>query len=52
MALGAQRRAVYNLVLKEATWLAASGILVGLGSSMMATTLMRKLLFGTEPWHL
>ena len=52
MALGAQRRAVYNLVLKEATWLTASGILVGLGGSMMATTLMRKLLFGTEPWDL
>jgi macrolide transport system ATP-binding/permease protein len=52
MALGAQRRAVYNLVLKEATWLTASGILVGLGCSMMATTLMRKLLFGTEPWDL
>jgi macrolide transport system ATP-binding/permease protein len=52
MALGAQRRAVYNLVLKEATWLTASGILVGLGCSMMATTLLRKLLFGTEPWDL
>jgi macrolide transport system ATP-binding/permease protein len=50
MALGAQRSMVYELILKQAAWLIAIGIVAGLLGSMAAATTMRKLLFGTEAW--
>jgi predicted permease len=50
MALGAQRGNVYRLILKEAGWLIAVGIAAGLICSVVAATLMRKLLFGTQAW--
>ena len=52
MALGAPRGSVYQLVLKEAGWLTAFGIIVGLVSSLAATTLMRTLLFEVRSWDL
>ena len=50
MALGAQRGSVYQLILKEATWLIALGIVAGLAGSIAVTTLMGKLLFGVRSW--
>jgi len=50
MALGAQRSAVYKLILKEAGWMTGIGIAVGLVGSVASATLMRGLLFGTEAW--
>lgn len=50
MALGAQRSSVYQLILKEATWLIVLGIAVGLAGSLAVTTLMGKLLFGVHSW--
>jgi macrolide transport system ATP-binding/permease protein len=50
MALGAERSSVYRLILKEAGWLTAIGIVAGLCCSVAAATLMRKLLFGTQAW--
>lgn len=50
MALGAQRSSVYRLILKEAGWLIAFGIVAGLACSVAATTLMRRLLFGVHAW--
>ena len=50
MALGAQRSAVYQLILKEAGWLTAFGIVLGLGGSVAAATLIRGLLFGVSSW--
>lgn len=52
MALGAQRGAVYRLIFREAGWLITVGIVIGLGCSVAAATLMRGLLFGTEAWDL
>jgi macrolide transport system ATP-binding/permease protein len=52
MALGAQRSSIYQLVLKEAGWLTAAGILAGLVCSIAAAMLMRSLLFGVESWDL
>jgi predicted permease len=50
MALGAQRRSVYQLVLKEAGWLTALGIVMGLMLSLTAATLVRRLLYGVRAW--
>ncbi|MGO8791909.1 MAG: ADOP family duplicated permease [Terriglobia bacterium] len=50
IALGAQRGAVCGLILKEAGWLIAVGIAAGLIGSIVAATLARELLFGTQAW--
>jgi predicted permease len=50
MALGAQSRSVYQLVLKEAARLIAIGVAVGLVCSIAAATLMRTLLFSVRSW--
>jgi macrolide transport system ATP-binding/permease protein len=50
MALGAQRSAVHGMILKEAALLAGIGIVLGLGCSIGAATLMGKLLFGVRAW--
>jgi predicted permease len=52
LALGAQRSAVYQLVLKEAAWLTAAGIGIGLLCSVAAATLMRGLLYGVRSWDI
>jgi macrolide transport system ATP-binding/permease protein len=50
MALGAQRSSVYQLIMKEAGWLAGVGIGAGLACSVGAATLIRGLLFGVRAW--
>lgn len=52
MALGADRGSVYQLILQEAVWLTAGGIIAGLGCSVAAAALMRGLLFGVQSWDL
>ncbi|HTB13027.1 MAG TPA: ABC transporter permease [Bryobacteraceae bacterium] len=52
MALGAQRGSVYGLILKEAGWLTAAGIGIGLACSVGAAMSMRGLLFGVRSWDL
>jgi len=50
MALGAQRRAVYQLIMKEAGWLAGVGIGVGLLCAIAVARLIHGLLFGVRSW--
>jgi macrolide transport system ATP-binding/permease protein len=50
MALGAQRRAVYSLVMRQAGRLTIVGLATGLVSSIGASLLIRKLLFGVQAW--
>ena len=50
MALGAQPRSIYRLILKEACWLTVIGIVAGLIGSLAATILMRTLLFEVRTW--
>jgi macrolide transport system ATP-binding/permease protein len=50
MALGAQRSSVYRLVMRQAGWLTAVGLVIGLVCSVGASLFMRKLLFGVQAW--
>jgi macrolide transport system ATP-binding/permease protein len=50
VALGAQRSAVYRLVMQEAAWLSVAGIACGLLCSFAATVFLRSLLFGVTRW--
>ena len=50
IALGAQRAAVYQLIMTEAGKLTGSGILFGLVLAVSAAALMKKLLFGVPAW--
>jgi len=50
MALGAQRKSVYQLILFEAAWLTGIGIVAGLFCAIGAATLIRGLLFGVRSW--
>jgi len=50
LTLGAQRGAVYELIMKEAGWLAAMGIVIGLACAVGAASLLRGLLFGVPSW--
>jgi len=50
MALGAQPRSVYRLILKEAGWLIAFGVTIGSVCSVAAAALMRGLLFSVRAW--
>jgi predicted permease len=52
MALGAEPGAVCRLILREAGWLTAIGVAVGLACSVAAASLMRGLLFGVSSWDL
>lgn len=52
MALGARRWSVYQMVLRESGWLAATGIAIGAVCSLGAGTLLRGLLFGVNAWDL
>jgi len=50
MALGAGRGRVIKMVMREAGWLTAVGIVAGLACSVIAATMMRGLLFGVSAW--
>ena len=52
MALGAQPRSIYRMVLREAGWLVAFGTAIGALCSVGAANLMRGLLFGVRTWDL
>jgi macrolide transport system ATP-binding/permease protein len=50
MALGAQRNAVYGLVMRQAGWLTVTGLTLGLVGAVGVSTLIRKMLFGVAAW--
>jgi predicted permease len=49
MALGAQRRDVISLVLRETMLLVAIGVIIGLSAALGATRLIASLLYGLSP---
>jgi macrolide transport system ATP-binding/permease protein len=50
MALGARRSSVYQLILKEACWLAMLGVAGGTLCAVVVANLLRSLLFAVSPW--
>jgi len=50
VAMGAERSAVYRLILGEAGRLIVFGVVLGAAGAVAAARLMRTLLFGTTPW--
>jgi len=50
MALGAERGAVYGLILKEAGVLIGAGVALGMAAAVAAALPIRKLLFGVQAW--
>jgi predicted permease len=50
IALGAQRAAIYTLVLGQAGQLIGTGLALGLIGSVIASRLLRSLLFGVKEW--
>jgi macrolide transport system ATP-binding/permease protein len=50
MALGAQRKSVYQLIMLEAAWLIGIGIAAGLFCAIGAAMAIRGLLFGVRSW--
>jgi ABC-type antimicrobial peptide transport system permease subunit len=49
MALGAQGTDVRRVFLRQALWLTAAGILIGIGVAMAVTRFMSAFLFGVGP---
>jgi predicted permease len=49
LALGAQPGQVRGMILRESTWLAIVGILVGVGAALGLTRLVKSMLYGIEP---
>jgi ABC-type antimicrobial peptide transport system permease subunit len=50
MALGSQRGAIVQLILRSAAKLAVVGCVLGLGGAFAASGLLRSLLFGVSPY--
>jgi predicted permease len=50
LALGAQPGQVRGMILRESTWLAIAGIVVGVGAALVLTRLMKSMLYGIQPW--
>ncbi len=49
LALGAERRQVRGMVLKEAGWLAAAGVVVGVAAALGLGRLLKSMLYGLQP---
>ena len=49
LALGADRRQVRGMVLRETGWLATAGIVAGLAAALLLARLVRSMLYGLEP---
>ncbi len=50
MALGAQPAQVRGMILRESTWLTASGIVVGVAAALMLTRLVKSMLYGVQAY--
>ena len=49
LALGAQAGQVLTMILREATWLATTGVVAGLGTALLVTRYLKSMLYGLRP---
>jgi predicted permease len=52
LALGAQPSQVRGMILRESTWIAAAGIVAGVGAALLLTRLVKSMLYGIQPYDL
>jgi predicted permease len=50
LALGALPAQVRGMILRESGWLAAAGIVVGVGAALLLTRLVKTMLYGIQPY--
>jgi predicted lysophospholipase L1 biosynthesis ABC-type transport system permease subunit len=50
LALGAQPGQVRGMILRESTWLAIAGSVVGVGAALLLTRLVKSMLYGIQPY--
>ena len=50
MALGAERRRIFSMILRESGWIVLGGVIVGAVGAFFAVRLMKSLLFGVSPF--
>ena len=50
LALGAQPGQVRGMILRESSWMAAVGIVVGLGAALALARLVKSMLYGIQPY--
>jgi predicted permease len=50
MALGAQPKQVRGMILRESTWLAGGGIVLGVGVALALMRVVKSMLYGIEPY--
>ncbi len=50
LALGAIPRQVLAMVLREASWLSAAGVAIGIGASLLLNRLVKSMLYGIAPY--
>lgn len=50
LALGAQPGQVRGMILRESTWLAVAGIVVGVGAALLLTRLVKSMLYAIQPY--
>jgi ABC-type antimicrobial peptide transport system permease subunit len=50
LALGAVRGQIRSMVLRETGWIAAAGILAGLGVALLLVRLIKSMLYGLKPY--
>lgn len=49
LALGAQPGQVHGMILLESTWIAATGIVAGVGGALLLARLVKSMLYGIQP---
>ena len=50
VALGAERKRIFSMILRESAWIALGGIIVGGTGAFFAVRVMKSLLYGVSPF--